>query len=552
MKTTLPTSKMLRLMLFLAMAVFSVAAPRESRAENEGIAATGHDEPALLMVFNRPILVMRAHVMGYSPSERVKATGKRIEKLIDQKIYGPVTTAVRKEGTVILVGGQIAFAVHPGDVDELSERTYDETVQDTVQLLDAALGEARLQHSTPRLVRSAVKAVIATGVFLILAWLLSRLYGRTIQPIIRLAKRFEDRLAARGLFFLAQLMRGARPLARLCFCFVFLALAIEWATLCLTWFPYTEPWGEALQSNLYQLAGGVLGSFLLALPNLGVIALIIVLTRMVLGLIKGFFSGVESGRVKLDWLTVEAARATRRILTVIIWLFALVMIYPHIPGSDSGAFKGISVFVGLLFSLGSTSVVGQFTSGLVLMYSHALRPGEYVLIGELEGTVESLGFLSTKIRSLRNEEFHVPNLVILGTTVKNYSRLAGKGGLLLNTSVTIGYDVPWRQVHALLIRAAKNTPGLASASEPFVLQMALSDYYVEYQVFARAENPQDRFAVLAALHANIQDQFNTYGVQIMSPHYVTDPNRPAIVPREKWYAAPAAPEGSSPGGLPVL
>jgi small-conductance mechanosensitive channel len=227
-------------------------------------------------------------------------------------------------------------------------------------------------------------------------------------------------------------------------------------------------------------------------------------------------------------------------------LIALVMVYPYIPGSSSNAFKGMSVFVGLLLSLGSSSVVGQFTSGLVLMYSRALKPGEYVRIGEYEGTVESLGFLSTKIRSIKNEEFHVPNTVILGSTVKNYSRLADQCGLLVHTTVTIGYDAPWRQVHALLIRAAQSTPGISAEPSPFVLQTALSDFYVEYQINAGLAKPQDRVEVLAALHASIQDQFNAHGVQIMSPHYLQDKARPAIVPKDKWYAPPAAPGQQPP------
>jgi small-conductance mechanosensitive channel len=283
-----------------------------------------------------------------------------------------------------------------------------------------------------------------------------------------------------------------------------------------------------------------------ALPGLMVIVVIFVFARGVIAILRGFFSGIEAGTVKLEWMDVEAARATRRILTIIVWLFVVVMIYPYIPGSGSNAFKGMSVFVGLLLSLGSASVVGQFTSGLVLMYSQALKPGEYVRIGDHEGTVESLGFLSTKMRSPKNEEFHVPNTVILGTTVKNYSRLAQRGGLLVHTSITIGYDTPWRQVHALLIEAAKCTPGICPEPAPFVLQTALSDFFVEYQLNAGLEKPQDRIRTLAALHASIQDQFNAHGVQIMSPHYEQDKAQPVVVPRDKWYAPPAVPDQALP------
>ena len=140
----------------------------------------------------------------------------------------------------------------------------------------------------------------------------------------------------------------------------------------------------------------------------------------------------------------------------------------------------------------------------------------------------------------------MPNTVILGTTVKNYSRLAKQGGLLVHTSVTIGYDAPWRQVHALLIQAANNTRGISPEPPPFVLQTALSDFYVEYQINAALANPQGRVEVLGALHANIQDQFNAHGVQIMSPHYEGDKSQPVVVPREKWFTPPAAPDPPPP------
>jgi len=178
-------------------------------------------------------------------------------------------------------------------------------------------------------------------------------------------------------------------------------------------------------------------------------------------------------------------------------------------------------------------------SGLILIYSRALKAGDYVRIGDIEGLVLSLGILSTKIKNIKREEITIPNSVILATNVKNYSRLAASEGIILYTSVTIGYSVPWRQVHALLVLAAERTPGLRKQPAPFVGQVALSDFYVEYQLNAYLDKPEERLPTLAALHANIQDTFNEYGVQIMSPHYEADPAAPVWVPKEKWYEPPA-------------
>jgi hypothetical protein len=170
----------------------------------------------------------------------------------------------------------------------------------------------------------------------------------------------------------------------------------------------------------------------------------------------------------------------------------VVAAYPYIPGSNTDAFKGVSIFVGLLVSLGSTSVVGQAASGLILMYSRALKGGDYVRVGETEGTVVSLGMLSTKIRTPKNEEISIPSGVMIGTVIKNYTRLVKEEGVIVYTSVTIGYDTPWRQVHAMLIQAADRTEGLRKDAKPFVFQTALSDFYVEYQLNAYIKKPGDR------------------------------------------------------------
>lgn len=503
-------------------------------------AAQPAEEPAVIEVFNRPVFVARASIMGRDPSTRAKGSMARIQGFIDQGIYGPVTIETRAEGKVIMVGGHPAFLIQSGDVDPIMERTLDETAEEAAKLLTAALADVQHLSSPAYLMKVGVKSAVATLACAGLAWLALALH-RKMRPLVeRLTKRGADFFMTCGFLVAAQLMMGVRGIFQLVLWLVQLAIVTEWLMLCLNWFPYTQPWGEALRANLADVFGGLFRASFAALPDLIVIGVIIALTRGVQVLVKGFFSGVEGGKVRLGWMNVEAARATRRIVTGVLWLFAIVMIYPYIPGSSSDAFKGMSVFVGVLFSLGSSSVVGQFTSGLVMMYTEALRPGEYVGIGEHEGTVESLGFLCTKLRSPKNEEFHLPNTVILATTIKNYSRLAERGGLLVYTTVTIGYDAPWRQVHAMLIEAAKKTPGLLPAPAPFVLQKSLSDFYVEYQINACLEKPEMRNRVLAALHANIQDEFNTYGVQIMSPHFEQDKARPVVVPKEKWFAAPAA------------
>jgi small-conductance mechanosensitive channel len=192
-----------------------------------------------------------------------------------------------------------------------------------------------------------------------------------------------------------------------------------------------------------------------------------------------------------------------------------------------------------MLSIGGSGVVGQAASGLIMIYSHVLREGEYVKIGEIEGLVTMVGIFSTKIRTANGEEVNVPNSLIGSSAAVNSSRLTEGNALVVHTTVTIGYNTPWWQVHAMLMRAAESTPGLRSAPKPLVSQTALSDFYVEYRLCAQVDRPEIRRIKLSALHANIQDVFNEFGVQIMSPHYVYDPLEKVWVPKEQWFEAPA-------------
>ena len=201
------------------------------------------------------------------------------------------------------------------------------------------------------------------------------------------------------------------------------------------------------------------------------------------------------------------------------------------------------MFIGLLVTIGSGGSVNQIMSGLILVYARALRSGDYVRIGECEGTVAEVGLVATKLRTPWHELVTIPNAVVLGAATTNYSRMERADALWYRTSVTIGYDAPWRQVHAMLLQAAERTTGIRREPSPFVLQTSLSDFYVEYTLNFRPEEPAQRVFVLSALHTNIQDAFNENGVQILSPHFMAQPENPVVVPRDRWWSAPASREG---------
>jgi small-conductance mechanosensitive channel len=255
---------------------------------------------------------------------------------------------------------------------------------------------------------------------------------------------------------------------------------------------------------------------------------------------------VQTGRLRVPFLHPETVEATRRVANLLVWGLALAAAYPYLPGAQTDAFKGLSVLFGLMITLGSTGVVTQLMSGLVVVYSRSLKKGDFIAVNGVEGVVSEVGALAVKVVNMRNEEITVPHSVMTSNNVHNYSKLAGEQGSLVSTRVTIGYDVPWRQVHAMLEAAAARTPGLRTEPPPFAYQRALSDFYVEYELFAHIDRPLDRVAIVSALHAAIQDEFNTHGVQIMSPNFYEQPAQPVIVPPGTWFEPPARRPGASP------
>ena len=321
-------------------------------------------------------------------------------------------------------------------------------------------------------------------------------------------------------------------------------LTYEWLSFVLSRFPYTRPWGERLNDYFISVAGDIASAVIGAIPGLGVALTIFLLARFSVSFLGRFLERLAHGGAAPSWLGADTMPTTRRLFAIAIWLFAVAMAYPYLPGAQTEAFKGLSVLLGLMVSLGASSVVGQAASGLILTYTRTLQPGEFVRIGDNEGTVTRMGAFTTTIRTGLGEELTIPNSLITGGVTKNYSRAVQGRGYIVDTTVTIGYDTPWRQVEAMLIEAARRTPGILETPTPRVFQTALSDFYPEYRLVAQAvpSQPRPRAEVMTMLHANIQDVFNEYGVQIMSPHYLGDPAQAKMVKREDWHLPPARPD----------
>jgi small-conductance mechanosensitive channel len=508
-------------------------------AEKGGPAPAGIAQ-ATLKIQNRPIVTLRGTLLGYTPKQRVEAAEARINAVIERGNWGTATTKTIPEGLLIQIGNQGMFVITPGDLNTLAGETPEEAGARTVRNLTTALGEIEESRKAETFLRGIGYTVAAT-VILLLVLVGIRRSHRWLAT--HLAEVVGPRLKALAIGGFTQHIEGIILFLRGVVGITAWALSLFslylWLDFSFMQFPYTRPWGEHLHDYMTAGIKAIALTIVDFIPGLVIVAVIFMITRFLARIGRLFFDAVESGRVSVPGLYAETAQPTRRIVTVILWLFSLVMMYPYLPGSDSDAFKGVSVFVGLLLSIGSAGTVNQAVSGLMLMYSRALRVGDYVQIGETEGTVVTLGMFSTRILTPKGEIVSLPNAVIVGTTTKNYSREEETGGVVLTTTVTIGYNAPWRQVHAMLIEAAGRTQGLLKDPAPFVRQRSLSDFYVEYMLGARIAEPRKRIAVLDTLHRNIQDVFNEYGVQILSPHYEADPAEKVWVPKENWYEAPA-------------
>ncbi len=380
--------------------------------------------------------------------------------------------------------------------------------------------------AVPKLVAAwigrATAALIAT---ILLLWLLGRL-GAILNAIVnRIDNRMQKR--GRGLGYgtvevlsrdaILQLARSAigavRVVASLAAIYLWI-LAVAWAL---------DKGGHVFPLVVAPFVSAVtaIGSAAIGfIPNLIFLIVIVVVARFATRTVGLFADAVTEGRINVAGIDADLATPTRRLVTLLIWVIALVMAVPYLPGSDSRAFQGVAVIFGVLVSLGSSSVVSNLLSGLVLTYTRAYRVGDRVKIGDVVGDVVGLGTFTTRIRTIKDEEVSIPNGVVQSGNVYNFTRYAREGaGVQIHAEVTIGYETPWRTIHRLLILAAKKTPGLKSVPEPYVLQRELLDFYVKYQVYAWSDRPNELHIIEGALNQQIQDEFFREGVEIMSPHY---------------------------------
>jgi small-conductance mechanosensitive channel len=421
----------------------------------------------------------------------------------------------------------------------------DELARRYAAAIHQAIEDYRARHSWYSILKAAMKTVVGWTLFCLSVWVFwtaIRSLNRRLeqwcsrQAATREAEGFHLLVWERGRLFLM----GGVKLA------VVLTLLSEFSfVISFTFglFPQTA----GVSTTLLDYLGHTFGSAGLAvvqyLPSGGFVIITVLLTHYVLRSLKFLAQAIERGDLPVKGILPEMAKPTYQLVRLVMVLLALVVVFPYLPGGKSDAFKGVSIFLGLILSFGSSSAASNVLAGLVLTYMRPFHAGDRVKIADTIGDVLEKSLLVTRLRTIKNVEVVIPNSAILSNQILNYSALARNGGLILNTTVTIGYDAPWRTVHELLIRAALGADGILAAPLPFVLETSLNDFNISYELNAYTDRANDIQNIYSRLHEAIQDNFNQAGVEIMSPtFYALRDGNAVTIPesnRPPDYEAPA-------------
>jgi small-conductance mechanosensitive channel len=498
--------------------------------------------PATLTIWNREIAVFRARLGGITPEERLQTTIQRLKNIHYFHLYKEVIQkplAINQYPAIgFFLDDTFLFALFKQDLNPETRETLEQVAEGVVARLNEVREAQRSQSQPSLLLRGAAFSVTATVAFLLLIWVLKKLQKLVRSAILRRTAKLKW-MKIRDFDMRRFLLQAVRHLTKIIFFIIAFIGAYVWSGFVLAQFPYTAPWAEALRYKLRFLAVELLSGLVEEIPSILTVVAILLITRWVTTIVDGVSKSLERDSERVGIFSGDTARATRRIMLFSIWVAGIVIAYPYIPGSESLAFKGISVFLGLVVSLGSTGVVNQIMSGFVVLYSGAVRTGEYAKAGDVEGTVIEISLLSTRILTPKKEYVTVPNAVLMGKNTINYSRMQEEDRTEVSTKVTIGYDTPWRQVEAMLLLAADRTRGVRKKPVPRVFQTALSDFYVEYELRFVPGEIQTKNATLSLLHQQILDVFNEFEVQIMSPNFVDQPQDTILVSKDNWFLPPA-------------
>jgi small-conductance mechanosensitive channel len=482
--------------------------------------ASGSGYPVILDADT--LFIIYTKIGSFKPSDRANAISVRVRQLYNNPFFSPDTLEIvpNEESVDIIYQDQLIMSVNNLDAMWVDE-SKDELAKNLRLKIINTIAKVKEQNSTTNWIkRLGLVFLIIVGVWLIIKGI-NFLFAKTKSWILKNKDKYFNGISFRT----SKLLSDTQQL-NLTFQFnnalrlLTIGLAIYLSLpLLFSLFPETEKWTSTLLNWILAPAKSIFNGFLNYLPNLFTIAVIYIFTSYTVKGVAYFTKEIIRGNIQLSGFHPDWAMPTFNIMRFLLYAFMLVVMFPYLPGSDSAAFQGVSVFIGILLSFGSSSAITNIVAGLVITYMRPFKVGDRVKIGEVVGDVVEKTMLVTRIKTIKNEDITVPNATVLSSHTINYSSNAPDSGLIMHTTVTIGYDVPWKKIHEALLNAANRTTLVLKDPKPFVLQTSLDDFYVAYQINVYTQEPNKQATIYSELHQHIQDCCNEMDIEILSPHY---------------------------------
>ncbi|MDO6738530.1 mechanosensitive ion channel domain-containing protein [Wenyingzhuangia sp. 2_MG-2023] len=497
-------------------------------------------------VMNDTLFLIFAKIGSSTAAERAQNISKKIEKLynddflkIDQINVHPF------ENTFDIVYNEIILM----SISEADAIWYNQSVESSAELfkenIKTAIAKAKEENSLKKIAMRSGLVLLVIFIIWFVIKMMTKLFIK-LDLIIKIKQeswlkdiKYNDYVIVsteQALVLVSYITKAVKIVVYALILYITLPILFSI-------FPFTRDWASTLFNLIWDPLKGVFINIISFLPNLFSIIVIYVVMRYFIRFVKYIFSEIKNEKLKINGFHPDWAMPTFGIVKVLLYAFTIVLIFPHLPGNDSKVFQGVSVFVGVLFSLGSSTAISNMVAGLVITYMRSFKIGDRIKFGDIKGDVIEKTLLITRLKTVKNEIITVPNSTILASNIVNYTSIADENGLILHTTVTLGYDVPWKLVHKSLIEAAIRTEAISNAPSPFVLQTSLDDYYVSYELNAYTKIVAKQAIIYSELHQNIQDVCNENGIEILSPHYrATRDGNMITIPKDyldKDYKAPS-------------
>lgn len=457
-----------------------------------------------------------------SANERAQNVSKRIKRLYeDDFLVLDSIQVIQQDNTEDIVYKElIILSISQADA-KIAQKEAKILATEYLQIIKADIIKAKQENDVFKLLGRVALVLLVISVAWFLVWIIAKGYNKFLHFVESKEDKWLKNLSYKDYTFLtaSQEMAILTRVIKLSRWIVYVILFYMTLPVIFSIFPFSREWAGALFKLIWSPFRGMLLAIWDFMPHLFSLLVIAVVMKYVNQFVKYLFNEVKDGKLTINGFHEDWAMPTYNIVRFLLVAFTLVLMFPHLPGSSSDVFKGVSVFIGFLVSLGSSSAISNIVAGLVITYMRPFRIGDRIKLGDTTGDVIEKTLLVTRLRTPKNEEITIPNSTILIGNTTNYTALSKSEGLIIHTSITIGYDTPWPLVHKALETAAANTANLMPTPKPFVLQTSLDDFYVEYQINAYTKEASKQASIYSELHQNIQNSFNQAGIEIMSPHY---------------------------------